>query len=87
MPSDAEKLLDRMRHSKYGWGFEDLETLYIGFGFSHRDKGKHRVYFNPKYPELIATVARHRTLAVGYIQKAILLIDRLRELEGAGEGG
>jgi len=83
MPSAAEKLLARMRQSKHGWGQDDLETLYKGFGFSWRDKGKHRVYTHPKYPELIATVARHNKLAIGYIQHAISMIDAIGANEDA----
>lgn len=86
MSSSAEKLLERMRASKHGWGFDELETLYLGFGFSYRDKGKHRVYIHRSNPELIATVARHRKLAIGYIQHAISLIDRLRATETTEEG-
>lgn len=84
MASAAEKLLERMRQSKHGWGFSDLEALYVGFGFVYRDKGKHRVYTRPEHPELIGTVARHRKLPIGYIQHAISLIDRLRALEDQG---
>lgn len=86
MASAAEKLLEQMRRSKRGWGFQDLERLYVGFGFTFRDKGKHRVYTHPRYPQLMGTVARHRTLAIGYVQHAISLIDGLRNLE-AGQGG
>jgi predicted RNA binding protein YcfA (HicA-like mRNA interferase family) len=77
MASAAEKLLERMRQSKHGWGQDDLHQLYVGFGFAYRDKGKHRVYTHPRRPELIATVARHNKLPIGYIQHAIALIDRL----------
>jgi len=83
MPSAAEKLLARMRQSKHGWGQGDLEALYKGFRFSWRDKGKHRVYTHPKYPGIIATVARHNKLAIGYIQHAISLIDAINVTEGA----
>ena len=83
MASAAEKLLQRMRQSKQGWGQYDLEVLYTGFQFKYRDKGGHRVYWHPRHRELIATVARHDTLAIGYIQYAIKMIDRLLELENA----
>ena len=81
MTTTAEKLLARMRQSKHGWTFDDLETLYEGFGFTYRDKGKHRVYTHPTYPTLIATVTRHRKLAVGYIQTAVKLVDQVLVLE------
>lgn len=83
--ADAEKLLSRMRASKSGWGEKDLESLYVGFGFQYQEGGKHRLYSHPKYPELYATVGRHKSLAKGYISTAVKLIDRLKELESANE--
>lgn len=76
--SKAEKILEKMRNSKAGWTFNDLHTLYMGFGFECREGGKHVIYFHPDYPELRATVARHGSLPVGYIQHAIKLIDNLK---------
>lgn len=81
--SSAEKLLARMRESKSGWGFSDLDSLYVGFGFRKREGGKHTIYIHPKFPRLRATVARHRSLPVGYIEHAINLIDELNSFEGA----
>jgi hypothetical protein len=87
MPTAAEKLRERMRASKQGWGPDDLEQLYNGHGFGYRDKGKHRVYTHPAYPALIATVTRGNKLAVGYIQTALKLLDRLDELQEAERAG
>ncbi len=75
-------LLDQMRVSKSGWGASDLRRLYEGFGFVGKEGSKHTIYKHPLHPFLRATVARHSKLAVGYIQKAVSLIDKLRELEG-----
>lgn len=77
--SKAEKLLEKMRNSKVGWTFNDLHTLYVGFGFEFREGGKHTIYIHPDFPELRATVARHSPLPVGYIQHAMKLIDNLKE--------
>ncbi len=79
--SKADKLLEKMRNSKAGWSADDLHTLYVGFGFDFREGGKHIIYIHPDFPELRATVARHRTIAVGYIQHAISLIDKLKKLK------
>lgn len=79
--SPAEKLLARMRQTKSGWGLEDLDTLYRGFGFESLEGGKHRMYIHPHFKELRATVARHKSLPIGYVQYAIRLIDRLKDLE------
>ncbi len=78
----AEKLLERMRATKEGWRFNDLDELYKGFGFEVHQGSKHALYIHPKFSELRATVTRHRTLAIGYIQHALKLIDRLNELKG-----
>jgi len=77
----AQKLLERMRQSKHGWGHDDLHTLYRGFGFWYREGPKHRIYIHTEYPELRATVARHDPLPLGYVRRAIELIDRLKELQ------
>jgi hypothetical protein len=82
---DAEKLLARMRASKADWNFKDLETLYLGFGFTYREGSKHRMYYHPTHPELYATVARHTSLAKGYVVDAVKLIDRLKQLEANDE--
>jgi hypothetical protein len=41
------------------------------------------MYIHPDFPELKATVTRHRSLAIGYIQYAIKLIDKLKKLKEA----
>lgn len=83
--SQADKILEKMRNSKAGWGVDDLHALYVGFGFEFRQGGKHIIYIHPEFPELRATVARHGTIAIGYIQHAISLIDKLKKLrEEAG---
>ena len=83
--ADAEKLLSRMRASKSGWNEKDLESLYLGFGFQFREGKKHRFYFHPKYPQLHTTVARHNSLAIGYITTAVKLIYQLKEMESSNE--
>lgn len=62
-------------------GPDDLQTLYVGFGFECKEGRGHTIYIHPEYPELRATVARHRSLAIGYIQTAISLIEKLQELK------
>ncbi len=84
MPS-IERLLERMRRSKAGWSFADLEKLYVGLGFEVREGGKHRLYIHPKYPELRATVTRSRSLAKGYVEHALQLATRLKEMEARHE--
>lgn len=83
--SSVDDLLERMRRSKAGWTAADLEKLYVGLGFEVREGGKHRVYMHPKFPELRATVTRSRSLAKGYIEHALHLAKRLKEMEAKHE--
>lgn len=83
MPGD-EKLLERMRRSKSGFGSKDLDALYASFGFKYRE-GRDRFWYHPKYPWLWANVARHNELAKGYVAHAVKIIDQLKELEGRDE--
>lgn len=75
-------LLDRMRRSKTGWRFDDLERLYVGFGFHYVEGGKHRLYIHPQHQELRATVTRANALPIGYVVSAVRLIGILIEKEG-----
>ncbi len=84
MPS-VERLLERMRRSKAGWVSNDLDKLYVGLGFEVREGGRHRVYIHPKFPQLRATVTRSRSLAKGYIEHALHLAKRLKEMEAEYE--
>jgi len=76
----AEKLLEKMKNSKSGWGQNDLERLYIGFGFNQTGT-RHSIFIHPKYPRLRGTVARHKSLAKGYISHAVKTIEELKKLE------
>lgn len=80
----AEKLLARMRRSKSGWKYKDLDTLYRVFGFEVHEGKEHTMYIHPDFPQLRATVTRHRSLPIGYIQHAIKLVDELKKLQGEG---
>jgi hypothetical protein len=86
MPPKAEKLLEQMRNSKSNWKRADLDSLYEGFGFVIRHGGNHDVVKHPIYPQLRATLPRHRQLAKGYVEFAVKLVDRLLELQKESEG-
>lgn len=80
------KLRKRMSASRSGWGWRDLDRVYISHGFKKREGNKHTVYSHPAYPQLRATVARHRSLPKGYVTTALRLIAKLEQLEkGAHE--
>jgi predicted RNA binding protein YcfA (HicA-like mRNA interferase family) len=75
-------LLARMLRTEHGWGADDLDRLYVSFGFRKRQGGSHTIYIHDADPmTLRATVARHSTLPIGYIQTAIRLIRLLRTRE------
>ena len=73
------ELLARMRRQRSGWGEDDFDRLYRSFGFREitRPCAPHQVYVHPEFPDLRATVGRHRSLAKGYATTAIRLIDTL----------
>ena len=85
MPS-ANRLRERMRRSKTGWGFDDLDLLYKGHDFVRREGGKHVIYTHSKYPELRATVSRSSSLDAGYIRSALQLLDQLDVLQRSASG-
>ena len=76
----ARKLLKRMKETKSGWGEKDLETVYLGYGFTFRDGAKHRVYSHPRFPQLHDAVSRQRDLPPGYAATALKLIAELEAL-------
>jgi hypothetical protein len=73
-----------MRASKAGWSRDDLVTLYEGFGFTIRYGSSHDIVKHPEYPALRATLPRHDDLAKAYVDQAIKLIERLKQLQGGG---
>ena len=78
-------MLEKMRRSKAGWSFVDLEKLYKAFGFDKIEGGKHALFIHPELKYLRATVSRSSPLPIGYIQYAIKLIDKLKMEQGAND--
>ena len=77
---ECEKILNQLRATKNGWGEDDLRKLYVGFGFEEYGN-KHAVFVHPDYPQLRATVGRHRSLATGYAAYAVKLIEQLKSFQ------
>lgn len=77
MSKKAFKLLARMRNSKKGWKAKDLIDLYTGFGFDLIHGNKHDIISHPKYRDMRTVLPRHDFLAIGYVEYAIKLIDKL----------
>jgi hypothetical protein len=88
MSNSNLELLERMRHTRSGWGEEDLDKLYRSFGFREitRPRAPHRVYVHPDHPDLRATVARKRSLPKGYATAAVRTIDKLLKRQQVKEG-
>jgi hypothetical protein len=83
--SRAERLYNRMRRTKKGWGEKDFKSLYCGYGFTLKECAKHRQYQHPDFPDLLAHVGRHNELAPHYAETAVSLIDDLLEREADEE--
>ncbi len=81
MTSKAHKLLERMKQSKTGWKRQDLDKLYVGFGFIIQHGSNHDIVKHPQYPQLRTTLPRHNYLARGYVDYAIKLVDTLIEMQ------
>lgn len=80
--SRGERLLARMRASKNGWTAEDVCRVYRQHGFEEDEGASHTLFIHPDYPQLRATVTRASgTIATGYVQTAVKLIDELERLE------
>jgi hypothetical protein len=84
--SSVEKLLERMRRSKRGWRFRDLDRLYRGFGFEAVQGAKHTMYIHPKFQHLRATVTRARSMPIGYVVHAVELVMALKTMEESEDG-
>lgn len=81
MTPKADRLLKRMRQSKADWKRSDLDALFTGFNFVIIHGSKHDIVKHPDYPDLRTTLPRHTTLARGYVEYAVKLIDRLLDLQ------
>jgi hypothetical protein len=84
MKSRMLKLLGKARENPEGWSVSNLHTLYTGFGFVWKNRGKrapHRVYAHPDYPILYGTAPHGRKIDVEYVKDAVKLIERLLQLK------
>lgn len=77
MVSKSEKLFERMKNSSAGWKREDIDSLYLGFGFIIRSGNNHDIATHPDFPSLRATLPRHKSIAKCYIKDAIENIKKL----------
>jgi hypothetical protein len=87
MTKKALKLLTRMRRSKSGWRRQDLDSLYMSFGFILSSGGKHDIVKHPYHLHLRTVLPRHNKIAKTYIEIAVKLVDQLLVLEKEHEHG
>lgn len=80
-------MLEKMRVSKAGWRWRDLERLYLGFGFRVKEGAKHRIVMHEDHKDLVTTITRATGLATGYIQTAVKLCDEARRRDCNKERG
>lgn len=84
----GEKLLERMRRTRFGWGQDDFRHLYRAYGFEVIEGVRHIVVRHPDHPDLNTTVARHEELDPAYARTAVRLIEELLRRRGMiSEGG
>jgi hypothetical protein len=79
----AIKTLAAMRNSAAGWKQEDIERVYLGFGFDVWSGKNHDIARHPKYREIQGMWPRHGSIAKAYIRELIRNIDLLSEIEKA----
>lgn len=81
----GEKLLDRMKQTKAGWGQRQIHRLLQSFGFSLVQSG-HRRYQHHRFASLRTTIPRQNELPVGYIKDLLNLMENLKLLEAQTPG-
>ena len=77
---NSEKLLERMENTQSGWGQNDFEKLFVGYGFNFREGKKHTIYWHPVYLQLKISVPRHNDLKPWVAREAIKLIAELNKI-------
>jgi predicted RNA binding protein YcfA (HicA-like mRNA interferase family) len=77
----AEKRLQRARNNPKGWHFEELKSLYEGFGFEVRSgKGSHHVAKHPKIKRRPTFVKHSGELPASYVREAVEAIEELLKM-------
>ena len=75
MTSEDDQRLKGVRRSAANFSREDLEQLYLDYGFEFRTRrGKHQIVYHPTFPRFRATMPNHSPFAKAYVYDAIRLI-------------
>jgi len=83
----AIKTLEAMRASAANWKQEDVERVYLGFGFDVWSGKNHDTARHPVFQKLIGQWPRHGDVKKVYVKQLIKLVDDLERLEGVSENG
>lgn len=84
----ADKLLDRLRRTPFGWRHDDVRRLYVAYGFEVRQGARHLVVRHLEYRDLVTTLARHGELPPAYARTAVRLIEEVIRRRGMmSQGG
>lgn len=76
--SKREKLIERMKNNPKDVPFEDIDSLLIYYGFT-RQGTKHYFYTHPAVSEVV-TIPRHKPIKAVYIERALRVIDEVKEV-------
>lgn len=72
---NIEKLIAKLKRTKYGHKFEDLEKILLAKGFElSTNKGSHFIYKNPKTKTRV-TLAKHKPMSPKAVQDVITVWD------------
>ncbi len=77
----AEKLVEDMRVSAIGWGFDDIESALTGFGFVPEHKGRSTTFIHPDNKNLRLSVQKGTTVRNWLPRDVVALVDKYLQFE------
>ncbi len=87
MPTSAEKLFEKAKITQNGWKRQEIDRLYLGFGFIIRSGRNHDIVSHPDYPYLRETLPRHVKIKPIYVRQAVKLISTLLNQQENNQNG
>lgn len=85
MADKGKKLLEKAKNSPANWSVNELEQLYIAYGFEIVRKSKHAFAVHSVFKELRGTIPNHKSFSADYVRNAVKLIEKLEERQHAAE--
>lgn len=80
MTGKGEKLLERLRNAPTNCTRDEIEALYLAFGFEIRHGAKHDVVKHSELPDFRQTLPRHSRVLIAYVKIAERAVDELRRV-------